>query len=109
MWRRSSSSSRRISRGCGECGLESDGAEGRPGAQAARFTLIELLVVVAVIALLAAVLMPVYQRVTESGRATACVSNLRQISVALKVYLADHNNTMPALKAGREKLTDESR
>jgi prepilin-type N-terminal cleavage/methylation domain-containing protein/prepilin-type processing-associated H-X9-DG protein len=71
------------------------------------FTLMELVVVVAVIAVLAAILLPAFQRVLGSGRATACVSNLRQLSVALNTYLADNNNMMPILKAGREKLTDE--
>ena len=71
------------------------------------FTLMELIVVVAVIAVLAAILLPVFQRVLGSGRATACVSNLRQLSAALNMYLADNNNTMPVLKAGREKLIDD--
>lgn len=77
----------------------------RPGGWA--FTLVELIVVIAVIVLLAVIAVPVFQRVLASGRATACVSNLRQLSVALNSYLLDHNNTMPVLKAGREKVTDE--
>jgi prepilin-type processing-associated H-X9-DG protein/prepilin-type N-terminal cleavage/methylation domain-containing protein len=71
------------------------------------FTMVELIVVIAVIALLAVIVFPAFQRVLASGRATACVSNLRQLSVALNTYLADNNNTMPVLKAGREKLTDD--
>lgn len=71
------------------------------------FTLMELLVVIGVIAVLGAIIFPVYRRVTASGRATACISNLRQLSVALQGYLTDHNNTMPVLKAGREKVTDD--
>jgi prepilin-type N-terminal cleavage/methylation domain-containing protein/prepilin-type processing-associated H-X9-DG protein len=70
------------------------------------FTLAELLVVIAVIATLAALVIPVYQRVTQSGHVTTCVGHLRQIGIALNGYLADHNMTMPTLKAGREKLTD---
>jgi prepilin-type N-terminal cleavage/methylation domain-containing protein/prepilin-type processing-associated H-X9-DG protein len=69
------------------------------------FTLIELLVVIAVIAILAALLVPVGSRMVESGRATSCLGNLRQLGMALSAYLADNNNTMPTLKAGRESVT----
>jgi prepilin-type N-terminal cleavage/methylation domain-containing protein/prepilin-type processing-associated H-X9-DG protein len=69
------------------------------------FTLIELLVVISIIAILAALAFPVYQRVVQSGRATACVSNLRQISVGLGAYLTDNNNVMPTLNAGRADKT----
>jgi prepilin-type N-terminal cleavage/methylation domain-containing protein/prepilin-type processing-associated H-X9-DG protein len=71
------------------------------------FTLLELIVVIAVLALLAVIVFPAFQRVLASGRATACVSNLRQLSVALNTYLAENNNTMPVLKVGREKRTDD--
>jgi len=53
------------------------------------FTLIELLVVIAIIALLAAILFPVFAQVRESGRATACRSNLKQIASALTMYRDD--------------------
>ncbi len=71
------------------------------------FTLVELLVVIAVIAVLAAIAFPVFQRTTEGGRATACVSNLRQIGAGLSLYLGEHNMVMPALQAGRASLADE--
>jgi prepilin-type N-terminal cleavage/methylation domain-containing protein/prepilin-type processing-associated H-X9-DG protein len=70
-------------------------------ARAGGFTLMELLVVMAVVAILASLAVPVYQRVAQNGRATACVSNLRQISVGLGAYLADHNNVMPTLQTAR--------
>ena len=73
----------------------------------AAFTLVELLVVIAVIAIIAALAFPAFQRVTESGRATACTSNLRQLGVALSVYLGENNNTMPTLKTARAALTDD--
>ncbi len=73
------------------------------------FTLIELLVVIAIIAVLAALAFPAYQRVTESGRATACTSNLRQLGVALTLYLGENNNTMPMLKTARPSLADDVR
>ncbi len=49
-------------------------------------TLIELLVVIAIIGTLAAVLLPVVQRARESARQTACISNQRQIGVAIASY-----------------------
>ncbi len=59
------------------------------------FTLIELLVVIAVLGLLAAVLFPVFQKVRENGRRTACLSNIRQISLAVTAYAQDHDNFFP--------------
>jgi prepilin-type N-terminal cleavage/methylation domain-containing protein/prepilin-type processing-associated H-X9-DG protein len=59
------------------------------------FTLIELLVVIAVIAILAALIFPVFSRAQESGRATSCLSNLRQIGTAVTLYLQDYDETYP--------------
>ena len=70
-------------------------------------TILELLVVIAIIALLSTLIVPIYNRVTETGRATACLSNLRQIGVGLSAYLTDNNNMMPVLKTAREKLSDQ--
>ena len=70
-------------------------------ARADGFTLVELLVVLALVAIVASLAVPAYQRVIQSGRATACVSNLRQISVGLSAYLADNNNVMPTLNTAR--------
>ena len=71
------------------------------------FTLIEVLVVVAVIALLMALAVPLFMRITQTGQATACLSNLRQIGAGLNGYLAEHDFTMPALQAGRSQLAQE--
>ena len=71
------------------------------------FTLAELLVVIAIVAILAGLAFPAYQRVIESGRATACTSNLRQLGVALSLYLGENNNTMPTLKTARASLADD--
>ena len=73
----------------------------------AAFTLIELLVVIAIIAVLAGLAYPVYQRITGSGKATACISNLRQLGVALNAYLNDNEMRMPVLETGRESISDD--
>src|SRR5215831_4485775 len=59
------------------------------------FTLIELLVVIAVIAILAALLLPALGRAKEQGKAAACISNLRQIGVAIQLYVSENNNRLP--------------
>ena len=87
--------------------MKEPGARSQVSGSCAAFTLVELLVVIAVIAVLAALAFPAFQRVTESGRATACTSNLRQLGVALSVYLGENNNTMPTLKTARAALTDD--
>jgi prepilin-type N-terminal cleavage/methylation domain-containing protein/prepilin-type processing-associated H-X9-DG protein len=73
--------------------------EGR--ARSDGFTLVEVLVVVALVAILASLAFPVYQRVIQDGRATGCVSNLRQLGVGLGAYLVDNNNSMPILNTAR--------
>lgn len=56
------------------------------------FTLIELLVVIAIIAILMAILMPTLNRAREQGRRAACLSNLRELTLAWQMY-ADENDT----------------
>jgi prepilin-type N-terminal cleavage/methylation domain-containing protein/prepilin-type processing-associated H-X9-DG protein len=59
--------------------------------QARAFTLIELLVVVAIISILAAILFPVFARARESARSTACLSNLKQLNMAMRMYADDYD------------------
>lgn len=58
------------------------------------FTLIELLVVIAIIAILAAILMPVFAQAREKARGASCQSNLKQIALALRMYMQDYDETM---------------
>ena len=60
------------------------------------FTLIELLVVVAIIAVLAGLSVAVIGSVQNKGKATKCLSNLRQIGAAFGAFAADHEGSFPA-------------
>jgi prepilin-type N-terminal cleavage/methylation domain-containing protein/prepilin-type processing-associated H-X9-DG protein len=58
------------------------------------FTLIELLVVIAIIAILAAILMPVFARAREKARTISCASNLKQMGLAMWMYMQDYDEMM---------------
>jgi prepilin-type N-terminal cleavage/methylation domain-containing protein len=71
------------------------------------FTLVELLVVIAIITILAAMLMPVLTQAKEQGRRTVCVSNLRQLTMANRLYAADWDGYF--VPAAPEFLRDQRR
>lgn len=61
----------------------------------AGFTLIEMLVVIGIVALMAALFFPVFSRVREKGRQTVCLSNERQLGVAILMYAHDNDDFLP--------------
>ena len=62
------------------------------------FSLIELLVVAATVALLTGLLLSAVTKAKEAARATACLSNLRQIGLALQLYTQDNGNRLPVMR-----------
>lgn len=67
------------------------------GKRSMGYTLVELLIVMAVAAVLSALLLTVFARVREKGRQTTCVSNLRQIGLAVQQYVQDNDGRYPRI------------
>jgi len=68
------------------------------------FTLIELLVVIAIIGILAAMVFPVFARARESARKAVCLSNVKNIALAIQMYLADNNDVLPPTEQRQEVI-----
>jgi prepilin-type N-terminal cleavage/methylation domain-containing protein len=69
--------------------------QGRRGVRAPAFTLIELLVVIAIIAILASLLLPAISKAKEQGQRAKCLSNNKQILLAMTMYAQDSLEYLP--------------
>src|SRR5688500_15428049 len=59
------------------------------------FTLVELLVVIGIIAILIGILLPTLSRARESANKTACLSNMRELGNAFRLYAAGNKDAIP--------------
>ena len=65
----------------------------------AAFTLVEILVVVGIIAVLVALILPIFAKARAAARQAACISQLRQIGLAMRMYVDDNGGLAPRLSA----------
>jgi general secretion pathway protein G len=73
----------------------------------AGFSLIELLVVIAIIALLAAILFPVFAQAKFAAKKTANLSNMKQVGVAMALYMNDYDDAYPYATDASDKYAPQ--
>ncbi len=61
------------------------------------FSLVELLVVIAIVAILIAILLPSINKARDQANRTVCLNNLRQVGMAVNVYVHDHDELPPSV------------
>jgi prepilin-type N-terminal cleavage/methylation domain-containing protein len=79
----------------------------RPTNRRAGFTLVELLTVIAILAVLAALLFPVFSAARGKAREIVCISNLRQIGLAIRMYSQDYDELYPWAVDPTDKYTPQ--
>lgn len=73
------------------------------------FTLIEILIVLAIIAVLVAILFPVLATVRKKGQQATCQSNLKQIGLAIRQYIQDHDSRYPQMEEWKNAVVTYSK
>ena len=71
-----------------------------PPRRSAGFTLVELLVVIGIIALLISILLPALNKARAAAAGVKCLSNMRQLAMAVRSFSNENNGWMPGRGTG---------